>query len=86
MDLNKPQDALTSQEQKAVAEHLARAKPYGKPRKVWVEDGNVFVEGHDGEIVSMTPEVAINLGRLLGAAGTDSLINRVIDNGSRDEK
>ena len=79
MDLNKPYDALTSDDQKAVAERLSRTKPYGNPRKVWVEDGHVFVEGHDGEIISMTPDVAINMGRLLGAAGTDSLINRVVD-------
>lgn len=83
MDLNKPYDALTSDEQKAVAERFSRTKQYGNPRKVWVEDGHVFVEAHDGEIISMTPDVAINMGRLLGAAGTDSLINRVIDDVSK---
>lgn len=86
VDLNKPHDSLTSSEQKSLAERLARTKPYGNPRNVWVEDGHVFVEGHDGDIISMTPEVAINMGRLLGAAGTDSLINRVMDDGSRGGK
>ena len=83
MDLNKPEESLTSMERQAVARQLACAKPYGNPRKVWVEDGHVFVEGHDGEIISMAPEVAINMGRLLAAAGTDSLINRVMDEVSK---
>jgi hypothetical protein len=85
MDLNKPHGSLTSGEQKAVVENLARAKPYGNPRKVWVENGHVLVEGHDGEIISMSPEVAINMGRQLSEAGTDSLINRVMDEGSKEE-
>lgn len=53
--------------------------PYLHPRKVWVEDGHVFVEGHDGATLIMTPEVAISMGRLLSAAGTDSFINKVMD-------
>jgi hypothetical protein len=56
-----------------------RIEPYGSPRKVWVEDGHVLVEGYDGKIVSMTPEVAIELGRTISEAGTESLINRVMD-------
>ena len=32
---------------------MTQAEPYGAPRKVWVEDGHVFVEGHDGVIVFM---------------------------------
>ena len=55
------------------AERLAKVEAYGKPRRVWVEDGHVFVEGHDGAVVSMTPEVAIELGRLIGNAGAESL-------------
>lgn len=66
-------------ERKGFAERLALVEAYGKPRKVWVEDGHVFVEGHDGVIVSMTPEVAIELGRLIGNAGADSLVNKVMD-------
>jgi hypothetical protein len=65
-------------------ERLARAEVYGKPRRVWVDDGHVFVEGHDGVVVSMTPEVAIELGRLIGNAGADSLVNKVLDQNSAD--
>ncbi len=79
MDLDKPQDALTPVQQQKLIENLARAKPYGEPRKVWVEDGHVFVEGYDGETISMTPEVAIKMGRMLSEAGTDSLVNRVMN-------
>lgn len=64
------------------AEHALRMEgiePYGSPRKVWVEDGHVLVEGYDGKIVSMTPEVAIDLGRTIGEAGTESLINKVLE-------
>uniref|UniRef100_UPI0035CAD734 hypothetical protein n=1 Tax=uncultured Sphingomonas sp. TaxID=158754 RepID=UPI0035CAD734 len=63
----------------ADAIYLAEVEPYGSPRKVWVADGHVFVEGHDGKIVSMTPEVAINLGRTISEAGAESLINRVLE-------
>ncbi|WP_085808436.1 hypothetical protein [Sphingomonas sp. TZW2008] len=79
MDLNKPHDSLTLVEQQELAVRLARSKEYGSPRRVWVEDGHVFVEGHDGEIMSMMPDVAIKMGRMLEEAGTDSLINRVMD-------
>jgi len=52
---------------------------YEKPRRVWVEDGHVLVEAHDGATFIMTPEVAIDLSRLLGRAGADSLIHRVME-------
>lgn len=52
---------------------------YLRAKRVWVEDGHVFVEGHDGVILRMIPEVAIHLGRLLSEAGTDSFINKVMD-------
>lgn len=61
------------------ASRLGEVEAYGSPRKVWVEDGHVFVEGHDGVTISMTPEVAIKLGQSISEAGTDSLINRVIE-------
>ncbi|WP_156348298.1 MULTISPECIES: hypothetical protein [unclassified Sphingomonas] len=79
MDLDKPRNLLNSDELHQVMNHLASAKKYGDPRQVWVEDGHVFVEGHDGEIVSMTPAVAIKMGRMLGEAGAASLINSVMD-------
>jgi hypothetical protein len=60
---------------------LRKVEAYGKPKRVWVDDGHVFVEGHDGTIVSMTPEVAIELGRLIANAGAESLVNQVIDRG-----
>ena len=60
---------------------MTEAIPYLKPRRVWVEDGHVYVEGHDGAILIMSPEVAIELSRLLGSAGSDSLINRVMEKG-----
>jgi hypothetical protein len=50
---------------------------YRKPRRVWDEDGHVFAEGDDGAVLQMEPEVAIHLGRLLEAAGTESFINKV---------
>jgi hypothetical protein len=58
---------------------MGEAIHYGAPRRVWVEDGHVFVEGHDGTILKMTPEVAIALGRMLGTAGTESFINKVLE-------
>lgn len=79
MDLDKPKNLLKSDEIDQIISHLAGAKEYGDPRQVWVEDGHVFVEGHDGEIVSMTPAVAIKMGRILGEAGAASLINQVMD-------
>ena len=69
----------SSEERAKTAERLSKAEPYGKPRRVWVDDGHVFVEGHDGTVVSMTPEVAIDLGRLIGNAGADSLVNKIMD-------
>lgn len=79
MDLNKPRSSLSEKEMEKVDADLAKAKPYGSPRRVWVEDGHIFVEEQHGDIVSLTPEAAIALGRLLSEAGTDALINRVID-------
>ena len=66
-------------ERQQIASRLGEVEAYGKPRRVWVDDGHVFVEGHDGAIVSMTPEVAIELGRLIGNAGADSLVNKIMD-------
>lgn len=83
MDLDKPRNLLTSDEVDQVIHHLARAKKYGDPKQVWVEDGHVFVEGHDGEIVSMSPAVAIKMGRMLGEAGAASLINTVMDESAK---
>jgi hypothetical protein len=71
----------TSAERLEIAERLRKVEAYGKPRRVWVDDGHVFVEGHEGTVVSMTPEVAIELGRLIANAGADSLVNQVIDGG-----
>lgn len=82
MDLDKPKILLSSDEIDQINGHLASAKEYGDPRQVWVEDGHVFVETHDGEIVSMTPAVAIKMGRVLGEAGAASLINQVMDDKS----
>ncbi len=79
MSLDKPYTSLTPSEKTEVSNNLANAKRYGNPRRVWVEDGHVFVEGYDGEIISMLPEIAITMGRLLGSAGADALINHVLD-------
>jgi hypothetical protein len=73
------------EERQGIAERLAKVEPYGKPRQVWVDDGHVFVEGYDGTVVSMTPEVAIELGRLISNAGADSLVNQVMDKDSGEE-
>ncbi len=83
MDLDKPRILLNSNEIDQVISNLARSKKYGDPRQVWVEDGHVFVEGHDGEVVSMSPAVAIKMGRMLGEAGAASLINTVMDESSK---
>ena len=83
MDLNKPKKLFTAEEINRHINDLANAKEYGDPRQVWVEDGHVFVEGHDGEIVSMTPAVAIKMGRMLGEAGAASLINQVMDESAK---
>jgi hypothetical protein len=83
MDLDKPKNLLNSQELEQVVSDLARAKEYGDPRNVWVEDGHVFVEGHDGEIVSMTPAVAIKMGKMLSEAGASSLINNVMEESAK---
>lgn len=85
MDLDKPTNLLNSDEIDQINSHLDSAKKYGDPRQVWVEDGHVFVEGHDGEIVSMTPAVAIKMGRMLGEAGAASLINQVMDMNAKSE-
>lgn len=68
-----------------IAERLGNVEAYGRPRRVWVDDGHVFVEGHDGTVVSMTPDVAIELGRLISNAGAESLLNRVMDQGGGTE-
>lgn len=62
-----------------LTKRAAQAEAYGKPRDVWVEDGHVFVESYDGNVVRMIPEVAIELGRLIADAGADSLVNKVVD-------
>jgi hypothetical protein len=72
-------------ERLGIASRLAKVEPYSMPRQVWVDDGHVFVEAHDGTVVSMTPEVAIELGRLISNAGADSLVNKVMDKGSAAE-
>jgi len=51
---------------------------YARARRIWVQDDHVFVETHRGTIFTMTPEVAIEFGRLVSSAGADALINRVI--------
>jgi len=83
MNLDKPKHLLTPDELDQVVNNLAGAKRYGDPRKVWVEDGHVFVEGHDGGIVSLTPAVAIKMGRMLSEAGAASLINNVMDDSAQ---
>lgn len=78
MSLDKPTKLLTDAEQLQLIENLAQSIHYGDPRKVWVEGSHVFVEGHNGKTVSMSPAVPIKLGRLLSEAGAASLINKVM--------
>ena len=54
---------------------------YEHPRRVWVEDGHVYVDGHDGRTLQMTPEVAISMGRLLDRFGSDALIHKILEEG-----
>lgn len=86
MDLDKPHSSLTHAEQQKITENLACAKKQGHPRKVWVEDGHVFVKGYDGETFSMSPEDAIEMGRMLSEAGADSLVNQVIDEDNKPSR
>ena len=79
MDLDNPRVLMTASEKLKLSEDLNRDKPYGSPRKVWAEDGHVFLEGLDELLISMTPEVAIHMGRTLSEVGTDALINKVMD-------
>ena len=79
MALNKPARMFTPSERSEAAANLAAAKEYGSPRRVWVEDGHVFVEAFDGDIISMLPAVAISMGQLLSEAGADATINRIVD-------
>jgi len=58
---------------------MTPAVPYGPPRKVRVEDGHVLVEALDGTVVIIEPEVAIEMSRLVGNAGAESLINKVVE-------
>jgi len=62
-----------------IADHVAQTEAYVGPPRVWVEDGHVFVQAHDGSVVNMTPEIAIELGRMISNAGADSLVNKVRD-------
>jgi hypothetical protein len=48
-------ESSSSADKLEIAERLRKVEAYGKPKRVWVDDGHVFVEGHDGTIVSMTP-------------------------------
>lgn len=75
----------TSTEKEAHARFANGIKAYGSPRQVWVEDGYVLVEGVDGSIVSLTPEVAIDIGRTISEAGTQSLVSKVL-NASKIDK
>ena len=81
MDLNKPLDMMTASDRRLVEKHVAIARKFGSPRRVWVEDGHVFVEGADGETVSMSPATAIDMGRRLSDAGADAVVNQVMDDG-----
>lgn len=83
MALNKPTRMFSPSERKEAADNLSNSKAYGSPRRVWVEDGHVFVESLDGEIISMMPDVAILMGRLLSEAGADATINRIMDSNGR---
>lgn len=79
MDLNKPLESMTPADRRVVEKNLAHARPFGSLRGIWVEDGHVFVEREDGEIVFMTPAAAIDTGRKLSDAAADALINQVMD-------
>jgi hypothetical protein len=79
MNLNKPKSSMTASEKLALIKNPDRAKLCEYPRKVWAEDGHLFIEGHDGYIILMKPEVALYVGRMLAEVGTDALINKVID-------
>lgn len=58
---------------------LPEPTPCPQPRRVRVDDGHVMIEGHDGAILTMTPDVAIHPGRLLSETGTGSPIDKVVD-------
>ena len=56
---------------------MAEPTRYESPNRVWVADGHVLLESHNGDTIIMTPEVALELSRILGAAGSDALVNKV---------
>ena len=49
---------------------------------MWVEDGYVYVEGHNGVTFVMTPEVAIAMGRFLSEAGAKSSVDKLMRMGA----
>jgi hypothetical protein len=61
------------------------AEPYGWPRRVWVDDGHVFLESSERSLHRMTPEVALELGSLMTAAGGHSMVNKLLDRDSVTE-
>jgi hypothetical protein len=68
-----------------IAQNSVDAEPYGKPRRVWVEGKHVFLEAHDGKVFCMTPEVAIEVSRVVGQAGTDALVNRILNTAAQQK-
>ncbi|MEG3179584.1 hypothetical protein [Sphingomonas sp. LT1P40] len=78
-------EPLSTAERQDTAERLNEVETYGKPRRVRVDDGHVFLESYNGTVVSMTPEVAIELGRLISDAGAESLVNKITDPGGAVE-
>jgi hypothetical protein len=73
---------LTQVERADIAERLNMAERYGWPRRVWVDDGHVFLENSERSLHRMTPEVALQLGSLLTAAGGHSMVNKLLDRDS----
>ena len=51
-------------------------RPHAQPRDVFHENGEVIIDGPDGEIIAMTPEAALRTAGRLDEAALDELIAR----------
>lgn len=51
-------------------------RPHAQPRDVFHEDGEVTIDGPNGEVVAMTPEAALRTAGRLDRAALDELVAR----------
>jgi hypothetical protein len=76
------QHPISPQQRSDIADRLEHSERYNTPKRIWADDGHVFVETHEGKVLSMTPEVAIDLGRRISEAGAHSMVSHSLDRDS----